>query len=69
MYICICNAVTDSDIHRAAEDGVQSLEQLKMATGCSGNCGMCKDTAREVLVEALRTQGNFLNIVTSSAAA
>lgn len=53
MYVCICNAVTDSDIRRAAQDGVGNLRQLRQATGCSSTCGSCKDMANEILQQAL----------------
>jgi len=53
MYVCICNAVTDSDIRNAVDDGVRNLNQLKQATGCGTTCGSCKDMAIEVLQQAL----------------
>ena len=53
MYVCVCNAVTDRDIHEAAERGAQTMkdlrEQLKVAT-CCGRCAPC---ARRVLREAV----------------
>ncbi len=54
MYVCLCNAVTDSDIREAVADGVRSMRELSRRTGCSGNCGRCAPTAREVLLEALQ---------------
>jgi len=53
MYVCICNAVTDSDIRNAVDDGVRNLNQLKQTTGCGTTCGCCKDMAFEVLQQAL----------------
>lgn len=51
MYICICNAVTEKDIHKAIKNGACSMndlsEQLKVGT-C---CGRCKDCAKEMLNE------------------
>lgn len=69
MYVCICNAVTDSDIRRAVDNGVRNIRQLKMETGCSTNCGSCEMTAREILDETLRERGPFLTIVSTQAAA
>ena len=69
MYICICNAVTDSDIRQAADQGVRNIRQLKMATGCAVNCGSCEQMAREVLAQALKDQPPFLQLVTSPVAA
>jgi bacterioferritin-associated ferredoxin len=53
MYICICNAITDADIRREAEDGVCSFEQLQARTGCSTGCGCCEHEARQVLHHAV----------------
>lgn len=53
MYVCICNAVTDSDIRRAAQDGVGNLRQLRQTTGCGSTCGSCDDMADEILQQAL----------------
>ena len=53
MYICLCNAVTDHDIRRAAADGVQTFAQLQARTGCSDCCGCCEGEARATLDEAV----------------
>ena len=53
MYVCICNAVTDSHIRNAVNDGVRTLGQLRQTTGCGTTCGSCKDMAVEVLQQAL----------------
>ena len=53
MYVCVCNAVTDSDIREAVDDGVRNLKHLKRTTGCGGTCGNCEEMAAEVLQQAL----------------
>lgn len=53
MYVCICNAVTDSQIRKAVDDGVRSFKQLSRITGCSSTCGSCQKDAIEVLQQAL----------------
>lgn len=57
MYICICNAVTESAIRQAAREGVRSLRELSFKTGCSTQCGCCVSLAREVLDGALADMG------------
>ena len=57
MYICICNAVTDSAIRDAVEDGARTLRELSFRTGCSTQCGRCVWRAREVMNEALADIG------------
>ena len=49
MYVCICNAVTDSQIRAAAEAGVEDLWGLQATLGIATNCGCCKDSAADIL--------------------
>jgi len=49
MYICVCNAVTEKQIHAAAQNGVSSLDQLKAETGCATGCGQCSEMAEQIL--------------------
>jgi bacterioferritin-associated ferredoxin len=53
MYVCVCNAVTDSDIRNAVDEGVRNLKQLKRTTGCGSGCGCCQDMAADLLQQAL----------------
>lgn len=52
MYVCLCKAVTDSDILEAVNGGVRTMRQLARQTGCSSNCGRCAVTAAEILGSA-----------------
>lgn len=49
MYVCVCNAVTDSDIRLAAQEGVGDLEHLRQVTGCGDTCGCCQELAADIL--------------------
>lgn len=49
MYICVCNAITDREIHAAKERGVQTLPELSLATGVASCCGACAEDAHEIL--------------------
>ena len=53
MYICICQAVTDTAIRRAVDEGVTTLPELSLRTGAGTQCGSCIPMAREILDEAL----------------
>jgi len=63
MYVCLCKAVTDSDIIEAANGGVRTMRQLARETGCSSNCGRCAVTAAEILGQAMSQSANMLNVV------
>jgi len=51
MYVCICNAITDKQIRRAAESGVTSLWELQKQLGVASNCGKCGEMAVQILRE------------------
>ncbi|MDT8448706.1 MAG: (2Fe-2S)-binding protein [Wenzhouxiangellaceae bacterium] len=63
MFVCVCNAVSDREIRDLARRGVDSLEELKMLTGCGDCCGQCADEAETLLVSARRAEGPVLPIV------
>jgi bacterioferritin-associated ferredoxin len=55
MIVCLCNRVSDRDIHQAVQvHGVRDFEVLKDMTRAASCCGCCHDCAREVFDEALR---------------
>ncbi|HEX7031279.1 MAG TPA: bacterioferritin-associated ferredoxin [Gammaproteobacteria bacterium] len=54
MYVCICNAVTDKQIRKAAREGCSSLRELSCRTACSTTCGKCARMAREILDDELQ---------------
>ena len=55
MYICICKAVTDSDIRGAVKDGTTSMRGLRDRLGCSGQCGKCARQVRQLRDQTLNT--------------
>jgi bacterioferritin-associated ferredoxin len=56
MYVCICNAVTESAIHRMVDDGCSTLGEVQARTGCADCCGTCHDHVVDVLHRALERQ-------------
>jgi bacterioferritin-associated ferredoxin len=53
MYICLCNAITDRQIVRAAELGARSSEDLARELGVGLGCGRCASCAKALLHEAV----------------
>lgn len=53
MYVCVCNAVTDRQIRRAAVRGATTVEDLSRELKVATCCGRCRDCARAVLEEVL----------------
>lgn len=49
MYICICNAVTDRQIHAAVAAGATSVDDVTMQLGLGAGCGCCKEAAHMLI--------------------
>ena len=49
MYVCICNAITDTQIIEAQQNGHTTMEQITRHLGVGDCCGRCVSTAKEVL--------------------
>ena len=49
MYVCVCNAVTDSQIIAAVDAGHGSLKALRQHLGVAAECGRCARCAADLL--------------------
>ncbi len=49
MYVCVCNAVTESQVLRAVEEGVRNLRGLQARLGIALDCGRCARYAHGLL--------------------
>ena len=67
MYVCICKAVTDKQIRRAAANGADNLYELREALGVGSGCGSCADHAQEILNESNARRGSPALYVPSTA--
>jgi len=52
MYVCVCQAVTEFDIHQAARNGAKTLMDLRRDLQVSVECGRCASCARKCLKSA-----------------
>lgn len=52
MYVCICMAVTDREIHQAIDGGARSLRDLRNHLGITSQCGRCATCAHGLLKQA-----------------
>ena len=53
MFVCVCHAVTDRDIHEAVDGGVDHVDQLGELCGAGTCCGSCRSTAQELIESRL----------------
>ncbi len=52
MYVCVCQGVTERQIHEAARQGVSRLKELRQQLGVTQDCGRCASCAHTCLKEA-----------------
>lgn len=57
MFVCVCNGITDRDIHRALESGDRNIRQLQHSLGVASQCGSCEELTREI-IEEYKLQAN-----------
>ncbi|WP_218040470.1 bacterioferritin-associated ferredoxin [Actinomadura sp. WMMB 499] len=64
MYVCICNAVTEDDVHGCMANGTcATVKDVKAACGMQAGCGSC--TRRiSTLVSEYRTASEFADAIT-----
>jgi bacterioferritin-associated ferredoxin len=56
MFVCICNAVTERDIHHTVSEGSSSMRELRERLGVGNGCGRCCGCARELLQSCLHAR-------------
>jgi len=49
MYVCLCNALTDRDLHPHTANGTASVAMVYQACGCRPQCGKCVPFVRQML--------------------
>ncbi|MCB1958464.1 MAG: (2Fe-2S)-binding protein [Rhodocyclaceae bacterium] len=52
MYVCVCKAVTEREVHQAIRGGARSLRDLRSDLGIIEECGRCAGCARQCLRDA-----------------
>ena len=59
MYICICNALNDTQIRCAVDSGAKTAGQVYAGLGCAPRCGKCVTAVRQMVNEATREQDDL----------
>ena len=54
MYICLCKAVTDSQIREAVAKGATQFGQVRKELGLASQCGKCGILARDIFNDSLQ---------------
>ncbi|MET1755554.1 (2Fe-2S)-binding protein [Novosphingobium sp. RD2P27] len=51
MYVCICNAIRECELRKAARTSCGDAEALYAQIGRPPQCGQCIDEAEEIIAE------------------
>jgi bacterioferritin-associated ferredoxin len=51
MIVCVCNAITESEVREAARCGASSPETAYAQLGCEPHCGCCLTYAQQLIDE------------------
>ncbi|MCD0453797.1 (2Fe-2S)-binding protein [Actinocorallia sp. API 0066] len=67
MYVCVCNAVTEDDVHTCLAAGAQTTRQVKDGCGMKPGCGTC--TRRiTAMVSEWKTASELMDAMTGGPA-
>ncbi|MBX2847188.1 MAG: (2Fe-2S)-binding protein [Acidiferrobacterales bacterium] len=51
MFVCLCKAVTDHQIHDAVDAGVTSFETMQQELGVASVCGSCTCEVKQLMTK------------------
>jgi bacterioferritin-associated ferredoxin len=51
LYVCICNAVTEREMHAAIDAGATTIKALNRQLGVGAQCGACVGCAKACLAK------------------
>ncbi|MBV1917569.1 MAG: (2Fe-2S)-binding protein [Sphingomonadaceae bacterium] len=52
MYVCICNAITETDLRKIAQASAGTAEELYLQLGHEPQCYQCIDNAEAIVGDA-----------------
>ena len=62
MIVCVCNAITESEVRDAARAGATCPVNAYAQLGCEPHCGCCLDYAQD-LIDQERSRRPQLRVV------
>lgn len=51
MFVCLCNAISDTDLRQVAKNGAKDVDSAYRCFGAEIKCGRCRETAEQILSE------------------
>jgi bacterioferritin-associated ferredoxin len=52
MFVCVCNGITERQVHAAIEEGASSVDDLSARLGVASCCGCCAEFAADLISAA-----------------
>ncbi|MDB2387210.1 bacterioferritin-associated ferredoxin [Shewanella sp.] len=62
MYVCLCHAITDTQIKEAVSQGDTSIAQVKKRLGVGDQCGKCVTMASQIIQRQVDIEPNFYEV-------
>jgi bacterioferritin-associated ferredoxin len=62
MYVCLCHAITDTQIKQAVGQGDSSLADVRKRLGVADQCGKCAKMATKIIQNQLEIEPNFYEV-------
>ena len=62
MYVCLCHAITDTQIKEAVSQGDMSLADVKKRLGAADQCGKCAKMATQIIQKQVAIEPNFYEV-------
>jgi bacterioferritin-associated ferredoxin len=54
MYVCLCKAVTDRQIHKTISEGASTFAEIRRQLGVATQCGKCCQQAKSIVETATK---------------
>ncbi len=49
MFVCVCNAITETEVRAAIADGASTREAVTRACSAGGDCGACHEMIADMI--------------------
>jgi bacterioferritin-associated ferredoxin len=59
MYVCLCKAVTDTQVVEAVDQGAVRLSEVMEKSGLGTGCGRCQTIAQQLIDQRLAESLSF----------
>ena len=57
MYVCVCLAVSESEVREVIERGAATRDAVTRACGAGGDCGACHGMIATMIEDRLEAEG------------